>query len=119
MSKRFMSLDDFMSQLTCGASDRTWITEGDEVDDTYAVLQGCNYPIIFTTEDGEKFEVEHIEQEGGGEGGSEYCYAVIKVGEKFYKIEYSYYSHDGYDTRDAELLEVFPKQQTITVYEYA
>lgn len=117
MSKRFMSLDDFMSQLTYGPGGGKWQPECEPVEETYEVLDGSRIPLIFTTEDGEQFEVEHIGQEGGGEGGSEYCYAVIKVGDKFYKIEYSYYSHQGYDTDDAELVEVFPKQKTVTVYE--
>lgn len=117
MSKRFMSLEDFMSKLTYGPSDSKYCVEGSEVDDTYDVLQGSSYPIIFTADDEEEFEVDFVEQEGGGEGGSEYCYSILKIGEKFYKIEYSYYSHAGYETEDAELVEVSAKQQTVTVYE--
>lgn len=58
-----------------------------------------------------------VEQEGGGEGGSEHCESVIKLGDKFYKVVYSYYSHHGYDFDYAEVFEVKPKEKTITVYE--
>lgn len=62
---------------------------------------------------------EHLEQEGGGEGGSEYCYGIFKLHDKIYKAEYSYYSHNGheyYGIKDT-LQEVKPVQKTITVYE--
>lgn len=117
MSKRFMSLEDFMSRLTYGPTCPRYVKEGDSVSDDYEVLQGSSYTIYFTPENGEEVEVEHVEQEGGGEGGGEYCYTVFKLGNKFYKVEYNYYSHQGYDTDCAALYEVTPKQQTITVYE--
>lgn len=117
MSKRFMSLEDFMSRLTYGPTDSRYVKEGDSVRDEYEVLQGSRLTIYFTSEDGKEVEVEHIEQEGGGEGGGEYCYTVLKLGNNFYKVEYNYYSHQGYDTDCAALYEVTPKQQTITVYE--
>lgn len=62
---------------------------------------------------------EHLEQEGGGEGGSEYCYGVFRLGDKIYKAEYSYYSYNGheYDGIYHTLKEVKPVQKTITVYE--
>lgn len=61
--------------------------------------------------------VEFIEQDGGGEGGSEDCYSVIKVDDIYYKITYSYFSHHGFETEYAEVFVVSPKQKTITVYE--
>lgn len=66
----------------------------------------------------EKFGYKHIEQEGGGEGGAEYCYGVFQLGEKFYKAEYSYYSHQGYeyDYIVNTLTEVRPQEKLITVY---
>lgn len=62
---------------------------------------------------------EHLEQEGGGEGGSEYCYGVFKLGDKVYRAEYSYFSYNGHEYDDiAETLrEVKPVEKTITVYE--
>lgn len=67
----------------------------------------------------DKYGYEHLEQEGGGEGGSEYCYGVFKLGGKIYKAEYSYYSYNGheYDGIYDTLKEVKPVQKTITVYE--
>lgn len=117
MSKHFMSLEDFMSSLTYGPTDSRYVKEGDSVRDEYEVLQGTRHTIYFTPEGGKEIEVENVEQEGGGEGGGEYCYTVLKLGDKFYKVEYNYYSHQGYDTDRAALYEVTPKQQTITVYE--
>ena len=117
MSKRFMSLEDFMSKLTYGPTDSKYVTEGDAVDDEYDLLQGSRDVIYFTEVNSGQLEVKHVEQEGGGEGGGEYCYTVFKVGDKFYKVEYNYYSHQGFDTDCAALYEVTPREQTITVYE--
>lgn len=61
--------------------------------------------------------VEFIEQEGGGEGGSENCYSVIRVDGTFYKVLYNYYSHYGFNTDYAEVRVVQPKEKLITVYE--
>ena len=61
--------------------------------------------------------VEFIEQKGGHEGGSEYCYSVFKIDGTYYKVEYSYYSHNGFETDYAEVSIVYPKEKTITVYE--
>lgn len=67
----------------------------------------------------EEFEYEHLQQEGGGEGGSEYCYGVFKLGDITYRAEYSYYSYHGceYDGIQETLKEVKPTVKTITVYE--
>lgn len=79
--------------------------EDDEEVDTYELL-AASREFAFRI-------ITHIEQEGGGE----YCYAVIQVGEKFYKIEYSYYSYNGYDYDDTDVLEVVPTQRMVTFYE--
>jgi hypothetical protein len=65
------------------------------------------------------FEFEHIQQEGGGEGGAEYCYGVFKLNDKYYKAEYSYYSYNGYEFDDIcdTLQEVFPVERLVTFYE--
>ena len=62
---------------------------------------------------------EHLEQEGGGEGGAEACYGVFRLGDKIYKGFYSYYSYEGdrYDDIAEGLVEVQPKVKTVTVYE--
>ena len=62
---------------------------------------------------------EHVVQEGGGEGGTEYCYGVFKLKDKLYKVEWSYYSHQGYyrDGALETLKEVKPKEKTIILYE--
>jgi len=62
---------------------------------------------------------EHIEQAGGGEGGTEDCYGIIKFKDKYYKTEWRYFSHYGFDYCGAMsyIKEVTPKQKTITVYE--
>jgi hypothetical protein len=62
-------------------------------------------------------DYEHIYQEGGGEGGAEYCESVFKWKGKYYKITYNYYSYTGYRFDSAEMGEVFPTEKTITVYE--
>lgn len=73
---------------------------------------GC----VFVDDSGVEHQIKFIEQDGGGEGGSEYCHTVLQIGEEFYKFEYRYYSHHGYDYFD-EVTKVEPKQKTITVYE--
>ncbi len=67
----------------------------------------------------EMFEYEHLEQDGGGEGGGEYCYGVFKLKGKTYKAEYLYYSYQGHDYEDilSTLREVKPVEKTIVVYE--
>ena len=62
---------------------------------------------------------EHLDQDGGGEGGAEYCYGVFKLQGKIYRAEYTYYSHEGYEYGGIAdtLREVKPVQKTITVYE--
>lgn len=67
----------------------------------------------------EELGIEHLDQEGGGEGGSEYCCGVLRIGNTIYKAEWSYYSHHGmdYDYIMSAIKEVTPKTKTITVYE--
>ena len=64
-------------------------------------------------------EFDHIESEPGGEGEGEYCYGVVRLGEKYYKAEWTYYSYNGceYDYIEDTIKEVTPVQKTITVYE--
>lgn len=61
---------------------------------------------------------EHIECHGGQDEG-EYCYGVIKIGDKYLKAEWSYYSYDGceYNYIKDTIKFVTPTTKTITVYE--
>lgn len=67
-----------------------------------------------------KDEINHeiMEIEGGGEGEGEHCYSVIRVGDKFFKAEWSYYSYNGcdFDYINDTIKEVTPSEKTITVY---
>lgn len=67
----------------------------------------------------EEYGYKHVTQEGGGEGGAEYCYGVFELAGKTYKAEYSYMSHYGYDFEGIldTLKEVKPVQKMVTVYE--
>lgn len=64
-------------------------------------------------------DYELMESEGGHEGGGEYCYGVIRLGDKYYKAEWAYYSYDGceYDYIEDTIKEVTPVEKTIIVYE--
>ena len=63
-------------------------------------------------------DFEHIEQEGGGEGGTEWCHSVFKWKGKYYMMNYSYYSHNGceFDGAIDGIQEVTPTEKTVTVY---
>lgn len=67
----------------------------------------------------DQFDYQHLQQEGGGEGGGEHCFGVFKLKGKIYRAEYSYYSYNGheYDCILETLREVKPVEKTITVYE--
>lgn len=64
-------------------------------------------------------DYEHVTSEGGGEGEGEYCYGIIKFKGKHYKAEWQYYSYNGceYDDIESSIVEVTPKQKTVTVFE--
>jgi len=66
-----------------------------------------------------EWDYEHLTQEGGGEGGSEYCYGVFRLKGVVYKAEYNYYSHEGdnYDGIVDTLKVVKPVEKTIVVWE--
>jgi hypothetical protein len=62
------------------------------------------------------FKIVH--QEGGGEGGGEYCEVVIELEGKTYKLNYEYRSYEGYTIDDIWNWDlVTAKQKMITVYE--
>src|SRR5574344_208210 len=70
--------------------------------DFYMFLLEPNYAnrCVFVDNSGVEHQIKFIEQDGGGEGGSEYCHTVLQIGDEFYKFEYRYYSHHGYDDFD-------------------
>jgi len=68
-----------------------------------------NYGMIESILNEIEISIQHTE--GGGEGGAESCHSIFALGDKFYKVEYSYYSYVGYEIDDgAELIEVTPKK---------
>lgn len=58
----------------------------------------------------ENTDINVIEQEGGGEGGAESCHSIIEYLGVFYKMDYSYYSYDGFRFWDTNLLRVYPRK---------
>lgn len=58
-----------------------------------------------------------IEQSGGGEGGSQDCHTVLKIGDEFYRIDYTYFSYCGFEYDESELYLVEPVERVVTVYE--
>lgn len=61
--------------------------------------------------------VKFIECEGGGEGGAEDCHSVIQVGGVYFKVFYTYRSHEGYDWDYANAIVVNPVDRVVTFYE--
>lgn len=82
-------------------------------------LKGYEAIRSFSNEFFEDKDYEAMESEGGGEGEGEYCYGVIRLGNKFYKAEWAYYSYNGceYDYIEDTIKEVKPVEKTITIYE--
>ena len=66
----------------------------------------------------ETWEYKHIYSKGGGEGGAEDCEGVFSLKGVYYKTNYSYYSHQGYDYDDIlnTLKVVTPEEEIRTVY---
>jgi hypothetical protein len=62
-------------------------------------------------------EFESLEQDGGGEGGTEHCEFIFKWKGEIYRLTYRYYSHHGYDFDYAEMATVKPVEKMVTVYE--
>lgn len=89
--------------------------EDDEEDRANDLLQA------FLSQDYDIFQsadrLVYIDGDGGGEGEGEYVWAVFKFDGVFYKAEWNYYSHHGYDFEGLEFTEVAPKEKTITVYD--
>jgi len=88
-----------------------------ELDERYAEHDGDFTDLLrgYGNDDIKNFE--HIQHEGGGEGGAQDCESIIKVDDQYYSITYTYMSYDGFDFDYAEAFKVTPKEKTITVYE--
>lgn len=65
----------------------------------------------------ESTNIFHIEQDGGGEGGAGMCYTVLRIGDKYYKVFYTYHSFYGFNFDYAYAQEVMPREETIKVYD--
>lgn len=85
----------------------------EEYEDPYEIMGGDLEDDRYTY-DG-KF-VSIVEHEGG-EGKGESAHVVIKIGDTFYRADYSYYSYDGFNYDDSEFRKVEKKEKTINVYE--
>lgn len=61
--------------------------------------------------------VRHIEQEGG-ESDGEYAYTVWTYKGEFFRLDYNYYSHSGYENIDLdEIKQVKKVERTVAFYE--
>lgn len=111
-----------------GVSDTDYIIyrlmDGDDISEAFegvSFLEDVDWPEMhdkveaFLTQRG----YEHLDSEGGHEGGGEYCYGVIKLDNEYYRAEWEYYSYNGceYSGISSTVKQVTPKQKTITVYE--
>jgi hypothetical protein len=95
----------------------TDITSYNQLESLYEERGGDYFEDFLLDGCGEIKGFEFIEQDGGGEGGAEDCYSIVKVDGVFYKVTYAYYSHHGFETDYAGVFKVTPREKTITVYE--
>jgi hypothetical protein len=71
----------------------------------------------FNVTTNDMFDISLVEQDGGGEGGSEYCSSVLKIGDKFFRINYTYQSHVGFDFWEGSpAQEVHPQKVEVIKY---
>lgn len=95
----------------------------EKLEEIFLVRAGSYFEFVdfllgdYDEKEAKKGNVRHIEQDGGGEGGSEDCYTVFSIGDITYKVTYNYYSHHGFETDYAQAYIVTPVQRTITAYE--
>jgi hypothetical protein len=83
-----------------------------------ALAEDCLYGASAFDKIKTEFGYELLQEEGGGEGGAEYCYGVFSLKGKTYKAEFSYFSYDGNSTNGCanSLKEVTPVIQKVTVW---
>lgn len=97
----------------------------EEEGDLLEVLEYHDFEDYIQEVGGEYFvcgaKVITVEQYGGGEGGGEYCHAIVAFvntdeSVDYMKVNYNYYSHHGYDFDSAYATEVVPRQVIVTKY---
>jgi hypothetical protein len=117
--EKFMSNDNAIQYLETYLSEINLInTEGSLRLEEF-IFMLCEDDMYFTGADLLKEKYEHLDSDGGGEGGSEDCYGIFKLGDKIFKAYYTYYSYNGHEYENIvdTLREVTPVQKTVTVYE--
>ena len=103
------SLDYFVFKLAEGHIEVSNEIKVDSAEETQRSAQDLikefNYELL-----------QHEEPDDGDEG---VCFSVFRLKDKIMKVEFTYYSHDGYNYDDVlyTLREVKPKTATVTVYE--
>lgn len=112
MTRKEVDLDDLKEQIIeAGVLDPdSYYDEDEAVRELmlYGSSSGWNHPP-------ESFE--HIQKEGGGEGGGEHVETVFKFKDKIYKVVLTYFSYDGYQWDYAAAYEVQPIERLVTFYE--
>lgn len=90
-----------------------FFTEGYSLDIDYSGLNEAQIEWL------RNHNYEFVEQDGGGEGGTEHCYCIIKLDGRYFKFEYSYQSYSGYYYDDFvySMREVKPRKVEVTVYD--
>lgn len=86
-----------------------------EVDFGYEILRAEPDEEMFLMED-QSVKVQCVEYSGGGEGGSQDCRSILKIGDQFFSVHYSYFSYDGFDYSYAAVFEVQPFEKIVTDY---
>jgi hypothetical protein len=83
-----------------------------ECDDLIDVLLGYGDPVTFN-----ETPVQFVVQDGGGEGGGEGCFTILRVGDAHYKVTYSYASYDGFNFDYMEVKKVVPRTKVVVEFE--
>lgn len=112
--REFAKLLIMLNSLHSDSEKTDLVIERSVLDDLYDSLDHYDDTILLIVKE---INLKEIESDGGGEGGSEYCYTIFSLGDKFFKYEYSYYSYAGYSVDPAtHLTEVLPKIVQVTKY---
>lgn len=93
------------------------IFDGDDVPEN-SELEWTESGVVFQSLC-DKHMLKVVAGEGGSEGGGEYCWGVIRIGDKYLRASWSYYSYQGceWDFIEDTLEEVKPVEKVVTVYE--
>lgn len=111
-----LSVKDFAREFDVYTQDGHW---SETIDDPYSVYRDSygahRGAYLYHRESGQRAEV--IETSGGGEGGAEDCETVLKIGNRYFSITYSYYSHHGFEFDYGSIYEVKPVEVTVTQFQ--